>query len=160
MVLSKCCSASVARRAIDMQTLLVIAAAIGLGKAMQLSGLATVIGDLMLGLVGSNPTLMLIAVLTVTLMLGNLITAKAGAVLMLPIVIAIASDLGVSYFPFIIAVMFASAASLATPISQPTNLMVYGAGGYRFKDYLMLGVPLSIIIIIMGSVLIPMVWTF
>lgn len=160
MVLSKCCSASVARRAIDMQTLLVIAAAIGLGKAMQLSGLATVIGDLMLALVGSNLTLMLIAVLTVTMLLGNLITAKAGAVLMLPIVIAIASDLGVSHIPFIIAVMFASATSLATPISYPTNLMVYGAGGYRFKDYLMLGVPLSIIIIIMGSVLIPMVWTF
>ena len=143
-----------------MQTLLVIAAAIGLGKAMQLSGLATVIGDLMLALVGSNLTLMLIAVLTVTMLLGNLITAKAGAVLMLPIVIAIASDLGVSHIPFIIAVMFASATSLATPISYPTNLMVYGAGGYRFKDYLMLGVPLSIIIIIMGSVLIPMVWTF
>jgi di/tricarboxylate transporter len=158
MVLSKCCSASVARRAIDMQTLLVIAAAIGLGKAMQLSGLALVIGDLMLGLVGSNPTLMLLCVLAVTMLLGNLITVKAGAVLMLPIVVAIAGELGVSHIPFIIAVMFASATSLATPISYPTNLMVYGAGGYRFKDYLMLGVPLSIII--MGAIMIPMFWTF
>jgi di/tricarboxylate transporter len=160
MVLSKCCSASVARRAIDMQTLLVIAAAIGLGKAMQLSGLATAIGELMLGLVGANPTLMLIAVLAVTMLLGNMITAKAGAVLMLPIVVSIASELGVSHAPFIIAVMFASATSLATPISYPTNLMVYGAGGYRFKDYLMLGVPLSVLIIIMGSILIPIFWAF
>lgn len=160
MVLSNCCSASVARRAIDMQTLLVIAAAIGLGKAMQNSGLALAIGDLMLNLVGSSPTLMLIAVLTVTMLLGNLITAKAGAVLMLPIVIAITNEMGVSYMPFIIAVMFASATSLATPISYPTNLMVYGAGGYRFKDYLLLGVPLSILIIAMGAVLIPLFWSF
>ncbi len=160
MVLSDCCSASVARRAIDMQTLLVIAAAIGLGKAMQLSGLAIAIGELLLNLVGSDPAIMLTAVLIVTMLLGNLITAKAGAVLMLPIVVAIASDLGVSQMPFIIAVMFASATSLATPISYPTNLMVYGAGGYRFRDYLLLGLPLSVLIIIMGAILIPVFWVF
>ncbi len=160
MVLSKCCSASVARRAIDMQTLLVIAAAIGLGKAMQVSGLALSIGDVLLTLVGSDPTLMLVAVLIVTMLLGNLVTAKAGAVLMLPIVIAISSELSVSSMPFIIAVMFASATSLATPISYPTNLMVFGAGGYRFKDYLMLGVPLSILIITIGAILIPAFWSF
>ena len=160
MVLSKCCSASVARRAIDMQTLLVIAAAIGLGKAMELSGLALVIGDLMLDMVGPNPTLMLITVLSVTMLLGNLISAKAGAVLMLPIVIAIAQELAVSNLPFIIAVMFASATSLATPISYPTNLMVFGAGGYRFKDYLLLGLPLSFIIIFMTAILIPLFWAF
>jgi len=160
MVLSRCCSASVARRAIDMQTLLVIAAAIGLGKAMQSSGLARVIGDLMLAAGGVNPTFMLLMVLAVTMVLGNIITAKAGAVLMLPIVIVIAGELGVSQTPFIIAVMFASATSLATPISYPTNLMVYGAGGYRFRDYLVFGVPLSIIIVLMGTVIIPMVWHF
>jgi len=160
MVISKCCSASVARRSIDMQTLLVIAAAIGLGKAMQTSGLAVSLGDLLLVSVGSDPKLMLVSVLVVTMLLGNLVTAKAGAVLMLPIVVAIAQELGVSPVPFFIAVMFASATSLATPISFPTNLMVYGAGGYRFKDYLMLGIPLSIIIIIMAAILIPMFWAF
>jgi di/tricarboxylate transporter len=160
MVLSNCCSASVARRAIDMQTLLIIAAAIGLGKAMQLSGLAMSIGDFLLTVVGSDPTMMLLAVLIVTMLLGNLVTAKAGAVLMLPIVVAIASELGVSNMPFIIAVMFASATSLATPISYPTNLMVYGAGGYRFNDYLLLGVPLSMIIIAIGALMIPLFWAF
>lgn len=160
MVLSQCCSASVARRAIDMQTLLVIAAAIGIGKAMEQSGLAGAIGELLLSVIGNEPVFMLVAVLSVTMVLGNLITAKAGAVLMLPIAVAISSDLGVSAMPYIIAVMFASATSLATPISYPTNLMVYGAGGYRFKDYLMLGVPLSLIIILMGALLIPMFWAF
>jgi di/tricarboxylate transporter len=160
MVLSRCCSANVARRAIDMQTLLVIAAAIGLGKAMQISGLALVLGDLMLALVGNDPRIMLVAILVVTMLLGNLITAKAGAVLMLPIVVAIAGELGVSHSPYIIAVMFASATSLATPIAYPTNLMVYGAGGYRFNDYLLLGLPLSVLIIAMSSILIPMNWAF
>jgi di/tricarboxylate transporter len=160
MVLSQCCSANVARRSIDMQTLLVIAAAIGLGKAMQVSGLALVLGDLMLALVGNDPRVMLIAILAVTMLLGNLITAKAGAVLMLPIVVAIAGELGVSYSPYVIAVMFASATSLATPIAYPTNLMVYGAGGYRFNDYLLLGLPLSLLIILMSSILIPIAWTF
>lgn len=160
MVLSKCCSASVARRAIDMQTLLVIAAAIGLGKAMQVSGLAVVISDLMLIVGGTDPYWSLVLVLVMTMLLGNIITAKAGAVLMLPIVVAIAAELGVSQMPFIIAVMFASATSLATPISYPTNLMVFGAGGYRFKDYLVLGVPLSILIILMGALLIPSFWSF
>ena len=127
---------------------------------MQLSGLAMSIGDFLLTVVGSDPTMMLLAVLTVTMLLGNLVTAKAGAVLMLPIVVAIASELGVSNMPFIIAVMFASATSLATPISYPTNLMVYGAGGYRFNDYLLLGVPLSMIIIAIGALMIPVFWAF
>ncbi len=160
MVLSKCCSASVARRAIDMQTLLVIAAAIGLGKAMQSSGLALVIGELMLLVGGADPTFMLVIVLCVTMLLGNVITAKAGAVLMLPIVVAISSELGVSQMPFIIAVMFASATSLATPISYPTNLMVFGAGGYRFRDYLLLGIPLSVLVVIASALLIPAIWQF
>ena len=160
MVLSKCCSASVARQAIDMQTLLVIAAAIGLGKAMEQSGLAMTLGELLLQVVGMNPTWMLVAILAITMLLGNLITAKAGAVLMLPIVVSISGELGVAQAPFIIAVMFASATALATPISYPTNLMVYGAGGYRFKDYLLLGVPLSLMIIMLGAIMIPMVWAF
>jgi di/tricarboxylate transporter len=66
----------------------------------------------------------------------------------------------VSHSPYIIAVMFASATSLATPIAYPTNLMVYGAGGYRFNDYLLLGLPLSVLIIAMSSILIPMNWAF
>ena len=103
---------------------------------------------------------MLFAVLSLTMLLGNLITAKAGAVLMLPIVVAIAAELGVAQAPYIIAVMFASATALATPISYPTNLMVYGAGGYRFKDYLLLGFPLSLMIIVLATIMIPRVWAF
>jgi len=142
MIMTKCCSMTVARKAIDLQTILVIAAAIGLGKAMEVSGLAEALGILMRDLVGPNETLMLAAIFGLTMLLGNIVTAKAGAVLMLPVALVSANELSVSSMPFIIAVMLASATSLATPISYPTNLMIYGAGGYRFRDYLLFGGPL------------------
>ena len=94
------------------------------------------------------------------MILGNLITSKASAVLMLPIVLAISESMGVSIMPFIIAVMIASATALATPIGYPTNLMIFGIGGYKFKDYLIMGIPLSIGIWIIATLLIPIFWPF
>lgn len=160
MILTRCCSPGNARRAIDLETVLVIVAALGLGKAMDTSGLAEYMGAGLLGVLGDNPRLMLSAVFAVTMLLGNLVTAKAGAVLMLPIIYAISETMGVSITPFIIAVMLASATALATPIGYPTNVMVFGVGGYHFSDYLRLGVPLSIGIWIIATLLIPVFWAF
>ncbi len=160
MIISNCCSMTVARKAIDLQTILVIAAAIGLGKAMEVSGLAELLGIVMRNLAGANASLMLAAIFGLTMLLGNIVTAKAGAVLMLPIALVAAQELGVSSMPFIIAVMLASATSLATPISYPTNLMIYGSGGYRFGDYLLFGAPLSLLIWGMAVALIPVFWQF
>ena len=108
MIITNCCSITVARKAIDLQTVLVIAAAIGLGKAMEVSGLAEMLGILIRDLVGADETLMLAAIFGLTMLLGNIVTAKAGAVLMLPIAVVTAVELGVSNMPFIIAVMLAS----------------------------------------------------
>ena len=160
MIATNCCSMTVARKAIDLQTILVIAAAIGLGKAMEVSGLAELLGTCMRLLAGTDASLMLAAIFGLTMLLGNIVTAKAGAVLMLPVALVSANELGVSAMPFIIAVMLASATSLATPISYPTNLMIYGRGGYRFSDYLLFGAPLSLLIWAMAIVLIPVFWPF
>ena len=160
MVLSNCCTASVARKALDLQTLLVIAGAIGLGNAMKTSGLAGVLGMKLLALGGAEPITMLVIIFVITMVFGNLVTAKAGAVLMLPLATAVAAQLQVSYMPFVIAVMLASATSLATPISYPTNLMVFGTGGYRFNDYLRFGGPLSLLVIVIAVWLIPLYWPF
>ena len=160
MILFRCCSADTARRSLDMETILVIVAALALGKAMDNSGLADTMGQWMYGIIGNRPSVMLSCVFIATMLIGNMITAKAGAVLMLPVVVAIAESLGVSMMPFIIAVMLASATSLATPIGYPTNLMVFGPGGYHFSDYLRLGLPLSIIIWIISSLMIPIFWSF
>lgn len=159
-VITRCCRASEARRAIDWEILLVIAGAIGLGKAMETSGLAAMLGQLLRNLFGSNPTLMLGAIFALAMVLSNIVTAKAGAVLMLPIAMAAARDLNVDFMPYLMAVMLASSTALATPIGYPTNLMVLGPGGYRFTDYLRTGLPLSLVIAIPSVYLIPLFWPF
>ena len=160
MILTGCCSAASARRAIDLEMILVIVAALGLGKAMEVSGLAELLGSGLQSFLGHNPYLMLSAIFAVTMLLGNLITAKAGAVLMLPVVLAISHSTNLSVMPFVVAVMLASATALATPIGYPTNLMVFSVGGYRFSDYLRIGVPISVGIWLIASFLIPVFWSF
>lgn len=160
MVAVGCCNASVARRAIDWEVLLVIAGALALGKAMHVSGLAAQLGQFALASFGSNPHTMLAGISALTMVFAALITAKAAAVLMLPIALAAATSLGVSYLPFVIAIMIAASTTVATPIGYPTNLMVYGPGGYHFSDYLRLGVPVTIIAWVLSVVLIPVFWPF
>ena len=159
MIFARCCSATDARKSIDWQVLLVIAAALGLGKAMSHSGLAYVLGHgLLAGL--HDPHFALGVVFILTAVLAAVITAKAAAVLVLPIALATSADLGVSFMPFAIAVTIAAATSLATPIGYPTNLMVFGPGGYRFSDYVRLGLPLTIFIAGLCIGIIPLIWPF
>ncbi len=158
MLITRCVNASTARRAVDLPVLLVIAAALGLGKAMQVSGLAGILGELLRDSVGNSPTAMLAAIYGLTMVLAGVITAKAAALLVLPIALVAAADLGVSYMPFVIAVMVASATTVATPIGYPTNLMVLGPGGYRFTDYLFFGGPLSLLIWFLAVSVIPLFW--
>ncbi len=160
MLITGCISASIARRSIDWETLLVIAAAIGIGKGIQTSGLAFHLGSGIQYLVGSDPMALLTCIFISTMILSNLVTAKAGAVLMLPIAHASAENIGADFTPFAIAIMLSAATALATPIGYPTNLMVYGPGGYRFGDYLRIGGPLSILIAVIAIPLIPLIWPF
>lgn len=160
MVASRCCGASLARKAIDWEVLLVIAGAIALGRAMEISGLAGTIGSGVRVLFGGDPTIMLAAIFALAMLLASAITAKAAAVLMLPIALAAANDLEVSFMPYVIAVMIASSTTVATPIGYPTNLMVYGPGGYHFFDYLRIGGPLSLIIWGLSVWLIPLAWPY
>ncbi len=160
MVLAGCCTVESARRAIDVPVLIAIAAALGIGTAIDASGLAERAAHMLFAVVGDNPRAALAAVLFATIVLANLITAKAGAVLMLPIAVSAAASLGLDYRPFAIAVMIAAATAVATPISYPTNLMVYGPGGYRFADYLRIGLPLVVLAGLIALVLIPLLWPF
>lgn len=160
MVVSGCCTVTNARRAIDWEVLLVIGGAIALGRAMEISGLAGTIGRYVQQLFGSDPTILLAAIFALAMILASTITAKAAAVLMLPIALVATNALGVSYMPYVIAVMPVSSMTVATPIGYPTNLMVYGPGEYRFTDYLRVGAPLSLIIWLLAIFLIPLAWPF
>ena len=96
----------------------------------------------------------------VAMVLTELISNNAVAVLLTPIAFEIAATMGVDARPFTVAVMFGASASFATPIGYQTNTYVFGAGGYRFMDFPRIGVPLNLILWITASVLIPIFWPF
>jgi di/tricarboxylate transporter len=155
MLLTRCTSIAAARRAIDWETLLAIAASFALGKALEVSGAAAAIGSTVMELAADNAWVALAIVYVVTLIVTELITNNAAAALMFPLALSTAEKLGANYYPFIIVVMMAASAGFATPIGYQTNLMVYGPGGYRFSDYLRIGVPLDILIAIVTVALTP-----
>ena len=160
MVITRCCMAHVARNNIDWQLLSVIAAAFGLGRAMEVSGAAGTIAHVLIGLAGDNPISVLAVVYLITMLFSELITNNAAAVLAFPIALATADRLQVDVMPFVIAIMMAASSSFATPIGYQTNLMVYGPGGYRFSDYLRLGIPLDVLLAITTLALLPLMWPF
>ncbi|MCA9062056.1 MAG: SLC13 family permease [Planctomycetaceae bacterium] len=158
MILCRCCTATEARRSIDWSVLVVIGASLGLGKSLESSGAASAFAERMISLSGGQPHLVLAAIYLTTMLLTELITNNAAAVLVFPAALAAARTLGVNEMPYIMAVMVAASAGFATPIGYQTSLMVYGPGGYRFADYLRLGIPLDIVIMAVCVVLLPLIW--
>ena len=102
----------------------------------------------------------LVAVYVVTVLLTELVTNNAAAALAFPLVLSVADQLGVSPMPFVIVIMMGASASFITPIGYQTNLMVYGPGGYRFGDYLRLGLPLALMVGCVTLLLAPLLWPF
>ena len=90
----------------------------------------------------------------------QILSNNATAVLLLPVAISTALGIGVDPKPFIIGICFGASACFATPVGYQTNLMVFGPGGYSFKDYLRLGIPLNLFVIVAGMVFIPLIWPF
>jgi di/tricarboxylate transporter len=160
MLLTGCCSVAESRKSLDGQVLLAIAASFALGKALEVSGAASGIAHGFLGLAGDEPRLVLVYFYFLTVVLTELLTNNSVAVLMFPLALAISEKLGVSYWPFVIAVMIAASMGFSTPIGYQTNLMVYGPGGYHFTDFVRFGVPLNILMGIVALTIIPWVWPF
>ncbi len=160
MLLLRCCSPAQARRAIEWNVLVVIAAALGLGKALEVTGAAAALAGGVLGLTGGSPWLSLVVVYAVTVFFTEIITNNAAAALVFPIAMSTAERLEANPMAFVMCIMIAASASFATPIGYQTNLMVYGPGGYRFGDYLRFGVPLGLVIGLVTVVLAPLIWPF
>lgn len=160
MLVFRCCSYSRARRSIEWNVLLVIAAAIGIGAALDHSGAARAVADTLLRVGGGHPLAALAVIYLTTTLFTELITNNAAAVLVFPIAMETASRLDVSPLPFIFCIMVGASASFATPIGYQTNLMVYGPGGYRYTDYLRIGLPLNLLIGVVCLLLAPWLWPF
>ncbi|WP_341582290.1 SLC13 family permease [Marinobacter metalliresistant] len=160
MIVSGCITASRARRSVDLPVLVVIAASFALGNAMTETGAAVWVANGLLGFGGLTPWVALALIYLLTAAFTEVITNNAAAVLMFPIALAVSEQLGVSFLPFAVAVMFAASASFVTPLGYQTNLMVYGPGRYQFLDYVRIGLPLSVLVGVTAIMLIPMVWSF
>jgi di/tricarboxylate transporter len=161
MVLTGCLPLREAYRALQGNVLILIAGTIALGTAMEKTGAAAFYAKNFLVLFqGYGPMAVLGGILLLTSISTQVLSNNATAVLLFPIAVSTALSLGVDPKPFIVAVCFGASACFAAPIGYQTNLLVYGPGGYRFKDYLKLGIPLNLIVLLMGLFLIPRFWPF
>jgi di/tricarboxylate transporter len=164
--LSRCLKTTEAYAAIDWNILFLIYGMLAMGMAMEHTGAAGwIAGHIVNGVQYLVPTahkgiVMLACLYLVTTVLTEILSNNAIAALMAPIAIGVAIKLGMDPRPFIIAVTFAASAAFATPIGYQTNTYVYGVGGYRFSDFLKIGVPLNILCFIVAMVVIPQVWPF
>jgi di/tricarboxylate transporter len=161
MILTGCLPLRDAYRALQGDVLILIVGTIALGEAMAKTGASQVYAQGFLYVFHSlGPQFVLMGMLLFASISTQVLSNNATAVLLIPIAISTATALGVSPKPFIIAICFGASACYATPIGYQTNLMVYGPGGYSFADYLRLGIPLNILVLVMGSMFIPVFWPF
>ena len=161
MVMMRCINTRDLYASVDWPVILLLAAMMPLGSAMEHSGTAALLAKSVLLLPDNSPMLLILALLmVVTMLLSNMINNAATALLMAPIAIDIANSIGSQPQPWLIGVAIASSAAFITPIGHQSNLLVMGPGGYRFGDYWRLGLPLSLLVLIVSMVMIPWVWPF
>jgi di/tricarboxylate transporter len=159
VLITRCIDAEEAFAAVDGRLLVLIISMLGIGAGLQSSGAVALIANGVAPyLHGLHPFFLVWAIFLLTSVLTELVSNNAVAVVVTPIAIALAAQLGVDPRPLVVAVMVAASASFATPIGYQTNTLVYGPGGYAFTDFLKIGVPLNISIGLITSLIIPHLW--
>jgi len=158
---TRCIDADEAFKLIEIRLLALIVAMLAVGEAMEQTGAVVLIVDAVSPwLTNLPPWLVLLLVFTLASLLTEMVTNNAVAVVLTPVAISLAQSLGVDPRPFVVAVMIAASCSFATPIGYQTNTLVYAAGGYRFTDYMRLGIPMNILTAALATLLIPLFWSF
>lgn len=158
VLLTRCIDADEAFSFVDGRLLALIFAMLAVATALETSGAIQLIVENIAPLLsGLSPFLLVWAVYLLTSVLSETIN-HAVAVVITPVAIGLATSLGVDPRPLVVAVMIAASATFATPISYQTNMMVYGPGGYRFTDFLRVGIPLNLTVGVLASALIPLFW--
>ncbi|MFB1021981.1 MAG: SLC13 family permease [Vicingaceae bacterium] len=147
------------RKGLDFDLIILIAFGLAFGKAMSNSGASVYLAEGFLLLQNYlSPTLFLMLIFLITNILAAYITNKAAVAILFPISVAVAMQLGLNPIPFILIVSFGAAANFITPIGYQTNLMVYGSGGYNFRDFMRIGWPLTLIYMVVSSVILAVVY--
>jgi di/tricarboxylate transporter len=161
MILTRVVSVTGAYRSISWTTVVLIGGMIPLSTAFIDTGTADFIARGLINILGaSGPLVVLLGIVILTVVLGQLISNTATVLIVAPIAIAVASELGVSSRPFLMALTVAGAAAFLTPIATPANMMVMGPGAYKFGDYWKLGLPLLVFFVIVATFYVPLIWHF
>jgi di/tricarboxylate transporter len=159
MLLTRCLTGEQARRSLDWSVLIAIASAFGIAIAIQKSGAAEVLASRLMDVAAPFGNVgLLVALYAITAVLAGLVTTKASAALMFPIAAAAAQAQGIGLLPISYMIMIAASTAFSTPIGFQTNLMVYGPGGYKYTDFLRLGLPLQVLVGISTVTIVSLAW--
>jgi di/tricarboxylate transporter len=148
MLITRCCNIKQAHKSINWEVLLVFAGSVCLGTAIEKTGLATILANGLLSVCGTNPLVVLLCICLLGTFITEFISNAAAGAMFFPIAYNSALTLGVSPLTFCVALMIAVSSSFATPIGSPTHMLVYGPGGYRFSDFMRIGIPMNFIIVL------------
>ena len=159
VLITRCIDAEEAFSFVDGRLLALIFSMLAIGVALEASGAVALIVNAIAPALGNLPPFLIIwAIYLLTSVLTELVSNNAVAVVVTPITIGLATALGIDPRPLVVAVMVAASASFATPIGYQTNMLVYGPGGYKFTDFMRVGIPLSLSIGVLASAVIPILW--
>ena len=159
VLITRCIDAEEAFSFVDGRLLALIFSMLAIGVALEASGAVALIVNAIAPALGNLPPFLIIwTIYLLTSVLTELVSNNAVAVVVTPITIGLATALGIDPRPLVVAVMVAASASFATPIGYQTNMLVYGPGGYKFTDFMRVGIPLSLSIGVLASAVIPILW--
>ena len=161
MILTGCLDMEEAYRLIEWKAVFLIAGMLPLGIALEQTGAANLIGDTLINLLGNSGPLALSAGLFILAALGSqFMPNPAVAVLLVPIALNTATDLSVSPYPLMMIIAVSASAAFLSPVGHPANLLVMGPGGYKFSDYIKVGLPLTLIVLVISLSLMPYFWPY
>jgi len=156
LFVTRCITVKDAFNSLDGEVLILIVSTIALGKALGETGAASVYANLFLTpFQGVSPRIILVALIVFTALVTNFLSNNSAAALLTPIAVSMGVQLGVDPRAFLIGIAFGASACYLTPIGYQTNLLVYNPGGYKFSDFFRVGIPMTILVIVLASILIP-----
>ena len=159
MLFARCIEADEAFSLVDGRLLVLIFSMLAVGAGLESAGSVNLIVDAAVPYMAAMPPFLIVwSLYLLTSLLTELISNNAVAVVIAPLAISLGVSLGIDPRPLVIAVMVAASASFATPIGYQTNMMVYGPGGYKFTDFMRVGIPLNLSVGLLASALIPVIW--
>ena len=161
MILTRCLSMEEAYRYIEWKAVFLIAGMLPLGIAMEKTGAARFLAEVMLSMIGDlGPVAVMAGLFILAALASQIMPNPAVAVLLAPVALNAASDLGVSPFPLMMTVAVSASAAFLSPVGHSANVLVMGPGGYRFSDYIKVGLPLTLAILIVVILVMPIFWPF